>query len=197
MSAGLPSPSANSAPACYLFITSGCICLGESAREVTVRRIRPGEWESLRAIRLKALESDPLAFGSTLAREAAFDESVWIERAERYATSEWDCMWLAAGEEGIIGMAAIYHSEKWFDVVSVWVDPAFRGKRIGVHMMEELLAWFRSNHGDARLRLYVNPTERPAVELYRRLGFIPTGAVETLSHAPGESIIEMELSQSR
>jgi hypothetical protein len=46
-----------------------------------VRRIRPDEGLNLRAIRLRALRDAPMAFGSTLAREEAFPESVWHDRA--------------------------------------------------------------------------------------------------------------------
>jgi len=44
-----------------------------------IRRIRPDE--GLRALRLHALADAPEAFGLTLAREEAFPEEVWHERA--------------------------------------------------------------------------------------------------------------------
>jgi hypothetical protein len=46
-----------------------------------VRRIRSEDGLNLRAIRLRALSDAPMAFGSTLAREEAFPESVWHDRA--------------------------------------------------------------------------------------------------------------------
>jgi len=49
--------------------------------EVDIRRIRPDEGLQLWALRLHALADVPVAFGSTLAREQAFAESVWHERA--------------------------------------------------------------------------------------------------------------------
>src|SRR5215813_9706548 len=46
-----------------------------------VRRIRVGEGLLLRAFRLHALADAPTAFGSTWAREQAFAEEVWHQRA--------------------------------------------------------------------------------------------------------------------
>src|SRR5713101_7200883 len=50
-----------------------------------VRRIRADEGLRLRTLRLHALADAPTAFGSTLAREEAFPESVWHGRAARGA----------------------------------------------------------------------------------------------------------------
>ena len=46
-----------------------------------VRRLRPDEWRDLRALRLRALEDAPDAFGATLAEEAAEPDLTWQERA--------------------------------------------------------------------------------------------------------------------
>ena len=46
-----------------------------------IRQIRPDEGLRLRALRLLALADVPTAFESTLAREEAFPEHVWHERA--------------------------------------------------------------------------------------------------------------------
>jgi len=51
-----------------------------------IRRIRADEGLRLRAIRLHALADSPMAFGSTLAREEAYPETIWHERAAGGAT---------------------------------------------------------------------------------------------------------------
>ena len=52
--------------------------------DVSVRRIRESEWRALREVRLLALADAPDAFGSTLAREAAFADDLrrdWAREA--------------------------------------------------------------------------------------------------------------------
>ena len=43
----------------------------------TVRRLRAGEAGLLRDVRLRALRDAPMAFGSTTAREEAYEPGAW------------------------------------------------------------------------------------------------------------------------
>ena len=54
-----------------------------------VRQIRADEGPRLRALRLRALADSPWAFGSTLAREAAFLDDVWQEVRKLLAEREY------------------------------------------------------------------------------------------------------------
>jgi ribosomal protein S18 acetylase RimI-like enzyme len=42
--------------------------------------VTPDDWETLRDVRLTALQESPYAFGSNYAREAAFTEEQWLGR---------------------------------------------------------------------------------------------------------------------
>src|SRR3712207_10730 len=95
-----------------------------------VRRTRAADWEVLRELRLRALADAPDAFASTLAKEAAFPEEVWRQRAEGEAGSATFIAW----EDGAgIGMARIFAEADVpgrMHLVGMWVDP--RHRRHGV-----------------------------------------------------------------
>ena len=50
-------------------------------RPMEIRRARPDEWQALRDLRLRALATDPDAFGSTLAGSSTRTDAEWQERA--------------------------------------------------------------------------------------------------------------------
>src|SRR5262249_56071893 len=77
-----------------------------NAVTAVIRRIRPDEGPNLRALRLRALADAPMAFGSTLAREQAFADAVWRERAERGAS----------GDDSVTFI--VEHDGRWLGIVT-------------------------------------------------------------------------------
>jgi hypothetical protein len=69
-----------------------------------VRRVSPEEGLRLRALRLRALADTPAAFGSTLAREEAFADAVWHERATQGALGEISVTYVAGEGDRWVGM---------------------------------------------------------------------------------------------
>ncbi|GAA4202603.1 SDR family oxidoreductase [Actinocatenispora rupis] len=70
-------------------------------------------------------------------------------------------------------------------VSMVFVDPAYRGRRIGVLLLDEVAA----RAGGRRLQLWTGAGNERAQRLYRRAGFTPTGRVR--EHG-GETILHLE-----
>jgi hypothetical protein len=67
---------------CRCDILCGGHVFKAGARKTTeIRRIRADEGLRLRALRLRALSDSPTAYGSTLASEELYPESIWHERA--------------------------------------------------------------------------------------------------------------------
>jgi hypothetical protein len=82
---------------------------GRHARVTThwrVRRIGAGEGLRLRDFRLHALAAAPTAFGSTLAREEAYAEEVWHQRATEGAAGIERVTVVADGSGEWLGMAS-------------------------------------------------------------------------------------------
>jgi GNAT superfamily N-acetyltransferase len=159
----------------------------------TVRRIRPDEGLRLRTLRLRALADAPLAFGSTFAQEEAFSDEVWGERATHGAAGEDRVTYVAEYGDRWIGMATGLvdgPDESRLGLVGMFVEPDARGLGIGVALVEAVVGWARLR-GAGRLCLWVTATNRPAIALYQRCGFRPTGKHKPIDHTPSLSEIQM------
>src|SRR4051795_442199 len=113
-----------------------------------IRRVRPEEWEAHRDIRLRALQSDPDAFGVTLEEALAEDDAAWQRRTERP-----DGMaYVAATDDGLfVGMAnggpAPDHPE-FAAVYGMWVAPEARGQGIRGALPPAGAGWGRGARHD-------------------------------------------------
>src|SRR5581483_3044683 len=111
-----------------------------------VRRILQTEAALLRRMRLAALSDTPMAFGSTYARELAFDDAEWNKRAARLSSAPDAATFLAfEGEDccGIIGGFLAMESATDVMVVSMWVAPHARRKGVAARLMQALESWAR------------------------------------------------------
>jgi len=162
--------------------------------EIVVRPVREDEWQSYRDLRLKALESDPLAFGSTWKREKAFTPETWKERITRGLSTSTSATWVAEGSTGrFVGMLAVADLKGDVHLFAMWVEPEVRGIGIGGHLLDSALTWIRHSYPDRAVVLEVNPRQLAAVHLYESRGFRRTGGSSPLEHTPGERVVEMTL----
>src|ERR1700752_3191649 len=93
---------------------------------VNIRGLTAQDWRQLRDARLAALAEAPYAFASTLAREEAFTDETWRERAGSGQT-------FAAWADGTItGLATGLPEESrpGWHLVGMWVSPACRGQGV-------------------------------------------------------------------
>ena len=51
---------------------------------ISIQRITPQNVQVFKAVRLRALQDSPFAFGSTYARESQFADDEWLRRAETW-----------------------------------------------------------------------------------------------------------------
>jgi ribosomal protein S18 acetylase RimI-like enzyme len=155
---------------------------------VLVREITADDWELMRDVRLAALAEAPYAFGSTYAREAAFTEERWRGRiSERSVTFFANEETAGAGPAGLVG---VYVEDSEPELVSMWVRPSARGLGVGEALVESAAAWAKARDFGA-LSLWVTESNAPAVRLYERLGFTPTGERQPLPSDPALAEIRM------
>jgi ribosomal protein S18 acetylase RimI-like enzyme len=152
-----------------------------------VRRIQPTDLEIVRAVRLRALETDPGSFGSTYEREAAFTDDVWKDRIARGGAGD-DATTLLAlrGDEGL-GVVSAFRDDsepKVFDVVGMWVAPAVRRTGLGRRLLEAIEGWIAAS-GGTEVRLSVTNAATAAQRLYESAGYELDGRSEPSRHTPG------------
>jgi ribosomal protein S18 acetylase RimI-like enzyme len=159
---------------------------GGMMKQFVVRRVRSTDVAAFRDLRLRSLATDPMAFGSTLARETAYDDEQWADRVRSSIDSSDEGVWVAEEEAGrLVGMIGAFTKDGVRHVYGMWVEPARRGSGVGGQLLDTLIAWVGSTGGPRTILLSVNPSQEAAVRLYRRRGFRPTGVVEPLGHTPG------------
>ncbi len=152
-----------------------------------VVRLGPDEGPRLRAIRLRSLQEAPDAFASTYAETAQRPPESWDQQVRDLATF----VAVDGGADvGIVrgGPDADRARTSW--LLSMWVAPESRGRGLGDALVQALVAWAREL-GEHTLLLEVADANLPAVRLYARHGFLPTGHTTTLP-APREHVTEHE-----
>ena len=152
-----------------------------------VHLIGPENWQSWRRVRLRALQQEPTTFGSTYEREAGFTESDFRVRLAGSGVA----MLALAGNEPVGMGAGLRDVEGWLLVVSMWVDPGWRGHGVGRRVLDELITW--AGHRDLRVHLDVTLDNAPARAFYERRGFVGTGRTEPLRQGSPELLERLVL----
>ncbi|MFN3200751.1 MAG: GNAT family N-acetyltransferase [Bradymonadia bacterium] len=147
------------------------------APHCTVHVTTADDWQRIKALRLDALAADPDAFGSTLAREADQPESFW---RDRHGTATATLIAVLDGADvGITVVASSWDDPRAGAIFGVWVRPSARGHGAGDALMAQAIESARAA-GFERVVLEVGDHNAPAIALYARMGFEPTGRVSTL-----------------
>jgi ribosomal protein S18 acetylase RimI-like enzyme len=159
----------------------------------SVRSFSPGEWPVYKALRLRALEDSPNAFGSTLAMELERTETAWAERLRNAASSGQDCAFLAECEgtpSGLVWAKADPNEPSTVHILQMWVAPNARGHGAGDILLKAAVHWARQ-YGARFAKLGATCGDTPAVRLYRRAGFLEVGAPEPIR--PGSAVLSQNM----
>jgi ribosomal protein S18 acetylase RimI-like enzyme len=155
---------------------------------VEIRRVRNDDWRVLRGVRLAALADAPDAFGSTHAQALERPDAWWIEWCARSADSDTQAMVLAWDGATPLGMAGAYlDDDGGWNVISMWVDPAARGRGVGRVLLDQVVAFARE-HGADEVVLGVSDGNEAARTLYETYGFADNGDSEPLASNPALNV---------
>ena len=155
---------------------------------MNIERLVAGDGERLRAIRLRALRNDPDAFGTTVEEAAALPPESWDRQLEQRATF----VATAGGDDlGLVRGAPHEYLRDAGYLVSMWVASEARRQGIGSALVDAVVQWARTR-GWSRLLLDVAEGNAPAIALYTRKGFVPSGEVGTLP-PPRDHVREIQM----
>lgn len=157
------------------------------AAPVEVRLVGEESAPLWREIRLRALQTDPAAFGSTYEREVAFTEEDWRARGGPDVAT---VLGLADGRPVAMG-GAFVEAQGWCHVVAMWVDPAWRGQGIGHRVLDRIVTWGRERA--LRVHLDVEVDNDSARRLYAGYGFVATGETRPLREGSPLRVVRMVL----
>jgi ribosomal protein S18 acetylase RimI-like enzyme len=139
---------------------------------IEIRKLPADRWEDYRDLRLRALRSEPAAFGSSFEEESKLTAEEWKSRIRNTS--------FAVSDDELIGMLACVYNDRRktrhiADIVGVYVSAEHRGKGVGTRLIEHELSLIRKNRKVIKVKLAVNPEQRAAIRLYKKAGFVVTG----------------------
>jgi ribosomal protein S18 acetylase RimI-like enzyme len=141
---------------------------------IEIRRLQEDDAAALWKLRLRALETDPHAFGESAEEHGRRS----IEEFRRQLASEGrENFVLGALDSGaLVGMAGFYREKRTKrrhkgGIWGVFVSPEARGKGVGRQLMVRLLEDAQAQEGLTSIHLTVCVTQTYARALYRSLGF--------------------------
>ena len=160
---------------------------------ILLNPITPPKALIFKAVRLRALQDTPSAFGATYAKEAQLTDADWIKRAERW-NGERAAGFLAMDGPAACGMVCSFLDEEdatCAHLIAMWAAPTHRRQGLGSRLVAEVLAWARLR-GAHTMLLMVTSNNETAIRFYERLGFTRTGRTEPYPNDP--SLIEQQMS---
>ncbi len=143
---------------------------------VLYEQLKSHEVSRMRAIRLRALQNAPDAFGATFEDAHARTDEDWEKQLAELPT------FLAVEDGRDVAMVRCKRDQHRADtawLLSMWVAPEARRARVGSALVDRVVTWARSN-GIARLVLDVADWNVAAVALYKLKGFRRNGNVGSL-----------------
>jgi len=140
---------------------------------ITIRRIKPGEADLFKHLRLTALKDAPYAFPSTYGSALQRSTESWWEQAEGTALGADRATFIAFSDKVPIGIAALYRLEDRVDsgeLLQVWVSPEFRGTKVIWDLMDKIFKWAGENNFHKIIAGVTKGNSR-ALKFYIKYGF--------------------------
>ena len=142
--------------------------------QIVYRKLKPSEAIDFRRVRLECLRKAPENFGTLYEDEAGKPKLYFEELIEQDLA---DVFFFGAfSGEDLIGIAGFVRGDRTKtrhrgEIVAMYVDPGFRGQRIGEKLLHALIKAVFALEGVEQVHLTVVADNDSAVRLYERIGF--------------------------
>jgi ribosomal protein S18 acetylase RimI-like enzyme len=163
-----------------------------SQNELDIHLLAERDWETLRAVRLGALQESPATFLSKYGDEVEYDDTKWRAEIDR-------ALWMYAsyrGEPvGIMGSTNKADGAGRRYLEYLWVSPSWRRRGAASEIIRTSIEWLR-DLGLPSIWLYVLCDNDSAIALYRRkFGFRLVGWQLLGAEPPGWWLMWLDLTE--
>jgi ribosomal protein S18 acetylase RimI-like enzyme len=144
--------------------------------DIVIKQLPVFSWQEYKHIRLKGLQTDPQAFGSSYKDEVLFPDEKWKKRLEKVGQGQ-SWVYFAFGPEGkVVGMIGAYRNDEFVknhkaEIWGVYVLPEARGKGIAKLLIQKIVDILSADLDINTLSLQVNTDQEVAKKLYLGSGF--------------------------
>lgn len=164
---------------------------------ISIRQLNENDWSEFSQIRLKALQTDPLVFGSSYERESQFVEADWRERLRANDSA----VFMLFADETAIGMTGVSvfrddPTKRTAIFWGSWLAPDFRGKGLSDLMYKTRINWAKEYPGIERIIVSHRASNVASKYANQKHGFVFTRTHEKIwadGAAEDEVCYEMKL----
>lgn len=142
---------------------------------ISIRQLNEKDWRQFSEVRLKALQTDPLVFGSNYETESKFSEADW---RRRLGAKDSAVFMIFSGETpvGITGVSVFRDdpTKRTGILWGSWLEPDFRGKGLSDLMYKARLDWAENYPGIERIIVSHRASNVASKRANQKHGFIFT-----------------------
>ncbi|MDE1153029.1 MAG: GNAT family protein [Micavibrio sp.] len=142
---------------------------------VELRLFEPDEWPMYKAVRLKALQSDPSVFGSNYGREVVYTDADWRERVEN-ANQGIFGVFHYGDIIGMTGVAVAKDDPSGTTAIlwGSWLEKLWRGKGISEKMYQARIGWALAHPAIKRINVAHRQSNIASKQANQKHGFVFT-----------------------
>lgn len=140
---------------------------------ISVRRIRIGEGDLYKQLRLASLRESPAAFAATLESALRRTPDSWTEQVENTAQGSDRATFVAFADDAPIGIAALYRNGEGSgagELLQMWVFPDYRSRDVAINLIDTVFQWAGDN-GFRTVVAKVATGNARALRFYQKYGF--------------------------